>query len=181
MANLITVNEASKLLGISPTSVYKRLKKLKKKSKIVHSQVVKSVQGVMYVDMDYLQKGTQDSQSEEGNESIKEPLKEEQKQSEVEWLRGQVEELRKDFKDLQDKNKESQDKLLNAVGSLTNTVAMLKAPENKSPEDTVEKESKEIKTSSVPLKLSDNTKWLLFIALVVMVVLLFMIYWRFFR
>lgn len=181
MANLITVNEASKLLGISPTSVYKRLKKLRKRDKAVHSQVVKSVQGIMYVDIDYLQKGMQDSSNVENVEKVETSQREEQKMTEVDWLRGQVEELRRDFKDLQDKNKESQDKLLNAVGSLTNTVAMLKAPENKTPEAMVEKGSGEIRTSSVPLKERFNTQSLVFVVLVILLVVLFFIYWKFLR
>lgn len=67
MSKMLSIAEASKLLNTSTVAIYKRLGRLRKKDKEVYRRVTKKVNKVIFVDVDYLKKGTPDIEKEESD------------------------------------------------------------------------------------------------------------------
>lgn len=94
---MLSILEASKLYNTSTVAVYRRLGRLKKRDKEGYYKVTKRVNKVLYIDADYLRKGTIDMENVEKVEKAEVLTPDD---TTLEWFKGHVEKLQKDLIDM---------------------------------------------------------------------------------
>ena len=97
MSKMLSILEASKLYNTSTVAVYRKLGRLKKRDKEGYYKVTKRVNKVLYIDAEYLRKGTIDIENVEKVEKAEVLTPD---SSTLEWFKGHVEKLQKDLVDM---------------------------------------------------------------------------------